>query len=393
MSIRSDVAIFSKILVNSKNLKTQGFNTLKIAYIITRSDVIGGASVHLLDLASGVQKAGNDVTLLIGGDGIIKDIAKSRGLNCITINHLVREISIRKDILSFLEIKKILAKINPDIVHAHSSKAGILGRLAAKSLKIPAVFTAHGWAFSEGVPNKTRKFYIAIERFMTNFSNRIITVSDYDKKLALKNKIGCEKLLTTIHNGMPAIERNATKIINKNVKLIMVARFEEPKNQRAVIESLSSIKHLNWSAEFVGDGPLLTQNKQLASSLNLSDRIFFSGARSDIPDRLNSADIFILISKWEGLPLTILEAMRSSLPVIASCVGGIPEAVDQGKTGYLIDRDDSHGLTNALARLIESSNLRSAMGVAGKNKFNNNFTFDTMLKKTIGIYLDILKKR
>jgi glycosyltransferase involved in cell wall biosynthesis len=166
----------------------------------------------------------------------------------------------------------------------------------------------------------------------------------------------------------------------------MVARFDYPKKQSDLIRSLEKIKHLSWSMEFVGDGPLLENAKELVDRFDLRGRVSFSGVRNDVANRLAASDIFVLLSKWEGLPLTILEAMRSGLPVIASNVGGVSETIVEGKTGYLVKRDNSTELINALTKLLSSPELRGSMGREGKIKFQKEFTFDNMLNQTMNVY-------
>lgn len=360
---------------------------MKIFYIITRSDTIGGASVHLLDLASGAQKAGHEVTILVGGNGVFVDLAREMGLHCVSLYNLVREINLVKDMLGFFEIRRELIKAKPDIVHLHSSKAGMIGRLAAKSLSIPAIFTAHGWAFTEGVSENRRLLYRNIERYMARFSDKIIAVSDYDRELALSFGVGDEKIIKTIHNGMPElVPRKLGYTQNRPVRLVMVARFDAPKNQKALLEAVESIMNLDWVLEFIGDGPQLSSAKDMAENLSFNGKVVFSGACDDVADRLATSDIFVLISSWEGLPLTILEAMRSGLPVVASKVGGVPEAVVDGETGFLIERDDKRSLIQALTRLIRCPSLRLEMGEKGKVRFEEKFTFKNMLSETIAVY-------
>lgn len=364
---------------------------MKIVYVLTRSDVIGGASVHLLDLAYGAQQAGHTVVILVGGEGAFQERAYQKGLRCISLRYMVREISPLTDMRGFFELRKAIEHLNPDIVHMHSSKAGILGRLVCMSLSIPAVFTAHGWAFTEGVSAMRRALYKIIERFMARFTDKIITVSNYDKELALKLGVGSEALVSTIHNGMP--DSVVNKFFDKHedaLRLIMVARFDAQKDHQTLLKALASIKKLRWFLELVGDGPLLEMTKETVRELGLTEHVFFSGACNDVPERLAKADVFILISNWEGLPLTILEAMRSSLPVIATKVGGVPETVEHGKTGFLIERNDQHALAASVARLIESDSLRVEMGRQGRRKFEETFTFETMLSKTLRIYSEVL---
>ncbi|MBC8982172.1 glycosyltransferase family 4 protein [Pseudomonas lurida] len=365
---------------------------MRILYVITRSDVIGGASVHLLDLAAGLQDAGHDVVVVVGGHGIFVERARERGLTCICATHLVRPLSVVSDFRFYFELRRIVLAWKPDIVHAHSSKAGIVGRLVAKKLSIPCVFTAHGWAFTEGVSASRRILYRWIERAVANLTSKIITVSDYDRSLALRSGVGDANLIVTIHNGMPSVKETAPVRGTSGVtRLIMVARFDAPKDHVFLVRALASVVCRDWTMEFVGDGPTMPQVKRLVAELNLEDKIYFSGACSDVSERLSKSDVFCLISNWEGLPLTILEAMRSGLPVIASRVGGVPEAVTQQETGLLVDKHDHDGLVTALSTLIGSHDLRSKMGAVGKSRFFSDFTFELMLQRTINVYSDVIK--
>ncbi|MBC3303303.1 glycosyltransferase family 4 protein [Pseudomonas sp. SWRI18] len=365
---------------------------MRILYVITRSDVIGGASVHLLDLAVGVQDAGHEVLIVVGGNGVFVDKARERGLTCISARHLVRPLNAINDFRFYLELRRIVLAWKPDLIHAHSSKAGIVGRLVAKMMSVPCVFTAHGWAFTEGVSSFRRILYRWIEKTVANLTSKIITVSDYDRSLALRLGVGDADLIVTIHNGMPSVKEPCFVAEASNVtRLIMVARFDAPKDHLFLVRALASLANSDWTMEFVGGGPTMPQVKRLVAELNLQDKIFFPGPCSDVSERLSKADIFCLISNWEGLPLTVLEAMRSGLPVIASRVGGVPEAVTQHETGILVDKHDHEGLVSALGTLIGSRDLCSRMGMMGKSRFFSDFTFDLMLQRTLNVYSDVTK--
>jgi len=365
---------------------------LNIVYVITRSDVIGGASVHLMDLASGVRRSGHEITVLVGGKGMLLDKLREKGLPYVSVDNLVREIDPYHDLLCFFELKKKIRALNPDLIHLHSSKAGIIGRLVGRSLGVPCIFTAHGWSFTDGVPNNRRLFYKFIEASVASITNAIITVSDYDRSIALKNGVGDPDKIKSIHNGMPdlSIEECRGKSTSY-VRLIMVARFDEPKNQSLLIESLSLLKNLPWELELVGDGPKIKNVKNEAKALGISDRVIFSGACDDVPDRLARADIFLLVSNWEGFPLTILEAMRAGIPVIASDVGGVREAVENKKNGYLIKDNDVKPLSIAISSLVESSDLRRDMGREGRKRYEKEFTFDVMLENTMNLYRNVIE--
>lgn len=365
---------------------------MKIVYVLTQSNDIGGASVHLLDLASAVQAQGHEVVILVGGDGIFHSRARAAGLVTEPLQHLVRQIHPLHDLQCVLELRRVLKRHQPDLVHLHSTKAGVVGRLVARMLGLPVIFTAHGWAFTDGVSARQAALYCHIEKFMARFANRIIAVSDYDRQLALNAGVGSPALITTIHNGMPSVTVSSPPTAHKNAvpRIIMVARFDAPKNQKDLLLALHSLKDQPWQLELVGDGALLAQTRALADYLGLADRVEFPGTCNDVAERLARSDIFALVSNWEGLPLSVLEAMRAGLPVVASDVGGVSEAVIAGETGLLAARADTTTLAAHLKSLLDSPDTRQKMGQAGRARFESGFTFGQMLDNTMAVYRDVL---
>ena len=370
---------------------------MNIVYIITRSDVLGGASVHLLDLAKGMIDQGHQVHILVGGTGTFTDELKKNNINFTSLEHLKREISLVHDVLGFWEIKKYLSELKPNIVHCHSSKAGLLGRLAAKSLKLPVIFTAHGWAFTEGVSPKKQKIYAYLERFLAKLSDHIITVSEFDRKYGFKFGVGTPEIVTTIHNGIPyeITKRTLEKkgISKKVLRIIMVARFDQQKDQMTLIQALNLMSDKNWAMDFVGSGPTLEVCKNKVNNFGLDKKIIFHGQQKDIPQYLDQSHIFVLSTNYEGFPLTILEAMRAKLPVIATNVGGNNESVIDGKTGFLTKKNDVQDLYKALLNLVEDKQLVLDMGEQGYKRYISEFTHELMLDKTLTIYNEVLAKR
>ncbi|WP_249415303.1 glycosyltransferase [Citrobacter sp. RHBSTW-00570] len=169
-------------------------------------------------------------------------------------------------------------------------------------------------------------------------------------------------------------------------------RFSEQKDHKSLFLALSSMSTLDWELKLVGKGPLIDFYKQYSVELGLDKKIEFLGERNDVEEILADSDIFLLISNWEGFPRSILEAMRASLPVIASDVGGASESVINGKTGYLIPRGDVIEIRKKLTELISDSQLREIMGNSGRKLYVENFTFNSMYKKTYSLYNDLAKK-
>jgi glycosyltransferase involved in cell wall biosynthesis len=165
----------------------------------------------------------------------------------------------------------------------------------------------------------------------------------------------------------------------------MVARIAPPKNFICLFDGLKNIPH-NYSLCIVGDGPDLPNIKDYAFKTGISDKVLFMGSRNDVAEVLSKSDLFILSSDWEGFPISILEAMRAGLPVVASRVGGIAEAVDDKSSGYLVERMDCGGLQTAIENLLSDINKRKEMGKNGRERYQEQFTTNTMLIKIQAVY-------
>jgi glycosyltransferase involved in cell wall biosynthesis len=367
---------------------------MKIVHIITRSDNIGGAQVHVRDLSIATREAGHDVTVLVGGVGEYTEDLTEHGVPWIELPQLARIISPMGDARAFAQIRRTLAELQPDLVATHSSKAGALGRVAAWSLGLPVVFTAHGWAFQPALPAWKSGCYRLAERLAARFGDRIITVSQYDRELALRGRVVDPAHLVTVHNGIPDrgdIPRGDPAATP--VRLISVARFEAPKDHTTILRALAGLRHLAWHLDLVGDGPLAPASEQLAAALGIADRITFWGSRRDVAERLAAAQAFLLSSNFEGFPLSVLEGMRAGLPVIASDVGGIPEAVVEGETGFLVPRGDVAGFRERLGTIIAEADVRRRFGAQGRRRFEQEFTLERCFAHTLAVYQDVLHTR
>jgi len=364
---------------------------MKILFLITRGDSIGGAQIHVRDLAKMLQQDGHAVTVAFGKRGSFSTLLEDEGIAYRLVNGLGRNISLFQDIQALKNILSLIVELDPDIVALHSSKMGILGRIAAKIAKKPTIFTVHGWSFTEGKREGTRKFYQLIEKVGAFLSGRIITVSEYDRNLALRYRIAGDKKIQTIHNGVPDIDMCSSRAFALDQPtLTMIARFQEPKDHKMLIDVLSELQYLPWKLQLVGeDGGNMHEIKNLVDKLGMNERVEILGDRRDIDLLLAQSDIFILVSKWEGFPLTILEAMRAGVSVIASNVGGVSEAVVDGETGYLVH--SSSDLKVALSRLLISSSTREEMGKAGRQRYEKYFTFEAMYQETYRVYKEVTK--
>jgi glycosyltransferase involved in cell wall biosynthesis len=368
---------------------------MHVLYVVTRGDAIGGASMHVLQLAKAVKQSGYGVTVVFGGvDGKIVSMCKEAGLETKVLPQLVRSLQPWQDLKALFALRGIIKRLKPDVVHLHSSKASLLGRIAAWLCEVPAIVTVHGWPFVHPQSKVSKAVYFFLERSMVAFTAKFIAVSAVDADIALQQlKVPAEKL-ELIHNGIEndlSLKQVKSDTIKKECSIISVARFETQKDHRTLLLALQQINHMPWHLKLVGSGPLLAEIKQLAGQLGMSEKVEFLGERSDVAELLTQADLFVLLSHWESLPISIIEAMRAGLPVIASNVGGITELVDDGISGRVVAAGNISEAADALCSLISDGPLRQSMSQQSQLKFTRQFTADLMLSKTLACYQQLTK--
>jgi|ERR1044071_2713936 glycosyltransferase involved in cell wall biosynthesis len=364
-------------------------STLKVLYVITRSEP-GGAQVHLLDLLTAFHRPFR-LSLAVGEDGYLVRKARELGVGIHLLPNLVQPLSPRKDCQALIELVRLIRRLKPDLVHAHSSKAGLLARLAAKLAGVPSIFTAHGWAFADGVPRAQRLFALPGERVAAWCCRKIIVVSQADYALGMTQRIARKAKMVVIHNGIADRPSRACPRGNPGqlVRIVSVARFAPQKDQSTLLRAAAGLPpHCHLA--FIGDGPTRTRVEHEAKALSMSGRVEFLGERNDVEEILAGAQIFALTSHWEGFPISILEAMRAGLPVLASDVGGVAEAVAHGETGFVVPRADVATAAERLGRLVASPELRAQMGAAGRRRFEQLFSLQGMLTRTLESYRDAL---
>jgi glycosyltransferase involved in cell wall biosynthesis len=356
---------------------------MRIAYVITRSHP-GGAQSHVLEMIRGLASA-HDLALITGENGFLGDEAAKLGAAVSVAPGLQRAIGLHTDALATTQVRRIIEKFAPDIVHSHCSKAGAIGRLAARMLKIPSVYTAHGWRFAPGVAWNERLVAWPAEWIAARLGQHLITVSSCDFNLAVHYKIAAPRQITLIPNGVSSCPWRFQTKHREQVKIVMVARFAPPKDHLLLIRAMQTLpSHVRLT--FVGDGPALSAAKAQVIELGLNDRITFLGNRLDVAEILAESDLFVLSSNSEGLPISILEALRTGLPVVATDVGGVRDCVLPNDTGFLVPRHDLNALRDAIATAATSPTLRARMGAAGRKLFERQFTAEVMVQRTFEIY-------
>lgn len=385
--------ILQKKFYKNKHLLAAIDTNLNIVFIVTRSDTIGGSHIHVRDMACKLKQDGHKVTVFIGGSGPVLEHYTSYGIEVCAIPKLCRDISVSSDIQALLSIRKHLKKIKPDLVSTHSSKAGFLGRIAARTLKIPVIFTAHGWAFTSGKTKKSRRVFRFLERAVLPVTDFFITVSDYDRQLGLKLLGVSSDKIVTIHNGMPDIPDTlrANPMQEGVVNIVKVARFDKQKNHEELLQAVRGLDAIH--IHFIGDGPLEESVRSLTGNLNEAEKVTFWGSRDDVDKHLAQGQLFALISNWEGFPRSTIEAMRAGLPVVVSDVGGAGEAIEEGVNGFKIRQGDVETLRNRIEKLVSDPLLRQRMGEAARKYYEEYLTFDQMYHTTVGVYHQVLKNQ
>ena len=376
---------------------------INLLYIITKLE-LGGAQKQLLSLISALDKDRYNIFLFTAGDGLlIPEALAIEGLILKRSKFLERVINPLKDILALLEIYFFIKKNRIQIVHTHSSKAGILGRLAAKFAKTPVIIhTVHGWSFNDYQFRPVNYLYRFLERICATFTSKIIVVSSFDQAKGLKNSIASKERYILIRYGLDDKAFSATskrREIRQSLGLSdmalvvgMVACFKFQKAPLDFIELAGRIKIKFPDVKFVlvGDGRLRGKIVTRIKQLNLENQIILTGWYKDIPGILSGWDIFVLTSLWEGLPISVLEAMSAGLPAVVTDTGGIREALINGQTGYLVDPHDIVFMQNRVEELLNSAQKRDEFGRSSQEIISRGeFSLSSMFKNTAELYSNL----
>ena len=359
----------------------------RILYIITRAER-GGAQAHVLSLASSMRRD-FDVAVATGEEGFLTEACRDRAIPVHLVPHLQRRIRPVADVRAVWEIRKVIQRLQPDLIHAHTFKAGFLGRFAARVAGVPSIYTLHTWLF--GTPAMPRVWSALggpCERAAAGWCQRVITVSDEGSRLVRRHRIGSRCEVVTIHNGIQDCSERA-RLSGGTPVITMVARFTNAKDHDLLLCAFASIPE-GPRLRLIGDGPLRGSSEKLAYELGIHDRVDFLGDRNDVPSLLASSDVFVLASKFEMLPISILEAMRAGLPVVASDVGGVREAIVDGESGILVPSGSVSALAQALKLVIDSIALRRRLGAAARQRFCERFLYSRQEERTRSVYLDVL---
>jgi len=379
---------------------------LKVLQLITRLDK-GGSAENTFLTATGLDKNNYQVTLMSGpvedaGQDRKKEIGES-GIRHIFIPELVRNISLINDFIAFLKIYRVLRKEKFDIVHIHTSKAGLLGRLAAKLARTPIIIhTPHGHVFFGYFGSFKTKMFILLEKLASCLTDKIVALTNGEKEDYLAYKVARKEKLAVISSGVdlnrykePSSEekKNFKKelgVLENSLVVGTVGRLVPVKGPESLIEASKIIvsKYPDTYFLFVGDGPLRQSLEMKAIQIGLKKNIIFLGWRDDVSKIISIFDIFVLPSLNEGMGRVLVEAMALQKPIVASRVGGIPDLVSHGKNGFLVPPKNPMKLAKYIMILLEDQGKRETMGLAGQETISN-FSKEKMIEDTEKLYEEL----
>lgn len=382
-------------------------NQTKILFLITLSEW-GGAQKYIFDLVTSLASQDYHLQVAVGGSQHGPLIQKLTKLNIQTfyLKNLQRSINFYRDTLAFWNIVRLYRELKPDIVHLNSSKAGVLGALAAKYCNIKKIiYTVHGLVSNEPLSALRKKFYSFAEWLSAKFKTHLICVSAFDKQSLLAHKITKANKIHVIHNGLDLAnlkflskkeaQEKLDKIITYTLKpaeaspilgrqlVGTVANFYPTKGLIYLIEAARELYSILPELKFIiiGDGPQRRQLTELIGSYQLQDTVYLTGIIPAASQYLKAFDLFVLPSVKEGLSYTLIEAQAAGLPIITTSVGGNPEIVTHDTSGLIIPPGDFHSLAENIINLINNRQLAERLGrraLSSSAKFSlNKMTQDT----------------
>jgi glycosyltransferase involved in cell wall biosynthesis len=305
----------------------------------------------------------------------------------VQLEHLRRPISPWRDLRGFAELYRLLRRQRPELLHASSSKAGVIGPLAAVAARVPVrIFTVHGWAFSAN-SGAASALYRWVDRIAGRATTATICVSQRERADGLRARTCRAERTVVIPNAVDVDACPQAPLVRAVPRLISVGRLAAPKDWTTLLSAAASLDSKTFAElVIVGDGPERRRVAAEVARRSLDGRVWLLGERDDVSGLLSDADVFLLASRSEGLPLSVIEAMAAGLPVVASDVGGLRELVHDGETGMLVPPGDPAALVDALRPLLADRELRRRLGTAGRERASALFDLPGFRRAHLELY-------
>lgn len=367
---------------------------MRVLEVAAAGALDGGGEKHVADLLRRLPSSGVELALAVPAGGGLDEMARSLGVLVFHVP-ISRGFSVR----ALRQLRETVGRLAPDVLHAHGSRAAAFARAADPRARERVVYTLHGIHADQAGSPARRPAVLGIERLLRPRTARFIAVSRANAEKGARLRVLDPLRTTIITNGIefppPAADRGVFRSeigIGDGVPLVLsIGRLEEPKDQVTLLRAWShaSRAHPDAVLALVGSGKLESVLRAVASSEGLGDRVRFVRPRADLAPVYVDADVFALSSRWEGLPYVVLEAMAYGLPVVATGVDGIPEAVTAGETGLLVRAGCHRSLGDAIATLLAAPQERARMGDAGRLRVRTHFTIDRMIEQVSDLYRQV----
>ena len=384
---------------------------MRVCHVITKPE-LGGAQISTLNTLKNLPKDKYELFFITSSRGVLApDFRGLKGIKGFFSPFLTRSINPIYDILAFIHIYVIYKSNNINVIHTHSSKAGILGRWAAllysktsrlckvESVKCKVFHTVHGWSFNDYQPLFLKRLSIFFERATARFTTKIICVSKKDIESGLKYRIAEKEKFVFIKYGIPLDDFKKKSInktkkrkelgINNNDPVVgMIACLKPQKSPmdyiRACVRIYEKTSRINFL--LIGDGVLRVECERLLRFSPLNGRFIFTGWRRDISEILDILDVLVLTSKWEGMPIVIIEALSKGCPVVATAIGGTQELVKDGISGYLVRPGIYDDVARKTLSILNDSNMLEGMKNEAALSIDGSFKLDRMISEIEYLY-------
>jgi len=368
---------------------------LRIAHIITQLE-LGGAQQNTLYTIAHLNTETYEPILICGSGGILDDEAKAGSWPTYFVPTLVRPVRPWQDVIAGIKIYKLLRKIKPHVVHTHSSKAGIIGRIAAYFAGVPVIIhTFHGFGFTPGQPEWMQRLFIQAERLCAHLSTHLVFVSEDNQEEALALGITGEKPTSLIRSGILIQETPRSPAIREELGIastawivLSVGNFKPQKNPMDLVKTAKAILTQDSTIHFVfvGDGELRSSVEEAAQKEGIAQNLHFMGWRKDIPQILAASDSFLLTSLWEGLPRAIVEASVARVPSVAYAVNGVKDILKEGETGFPIPPHQFELAAEKLLWLKNHPEEARRIGQKARARVETEFNIDNMVRQQENLY-------
>ena len=377
---------------------------IKVLHIHTLP-VISGSGLNTFLTMRGLKNRGYETALACAPGGKLNSLVRSHGMRVIPFKNLVQPLHPLKDSLIILNLALFLRKHPFHIVHTHNSKAGFVGRLAAKLARVPViVHTVHGFSFHEQELRWRQWLFRSMERLASRWCDQLIFISQPLMTWALREGIGNKERMTRIYSGIeldrfqPVSEQEKIDLRKKwglearYLVVGIVSKLWDGKGHALLLDAFQEIRRTKVEAKLVivGEGCLLKDLRGLVDKHAMNGAVLFTGFQSEVAPLIATFDVAVLPSFFEGMGRVLLEAMAMGKPVVASRVGGIPDLVEHGVNGYLVRPGHKGELKEAILRLLDDRSLALNMGREGREKVKGEFDALAMVSAIERVYRRLL---